>query len=446
MDASIRARILNMTSAEPTQTLLVATVGATEPLVASVLSLQPQRILFLCSPESKPSVDRLCQILKAMGEPLDSGRFDLVSIQDPQDLEQCVEVIYRQVSPLVEAWPARGADFAVVADFTGGTKSMSVALGLVSRKWNCRLQYIGGTERTQGGIGVVVSGKELIVHRRSPWDTLGYQTAEDAAMLFDRGNSSAASFVLSAALPKTTGPVNRALSALRQFVDIYASWDRFDHAAASRNLKSALENQNHLHHFFSGGRIAAIVAAVSRHRPALAALQESHSASWDLVRDLVSNAGRRMNEGRFDDGVARLYRAIEAAAQWRLGSEWKIDTSRVEVSKLPPALQTKWATKSASGVLKLGLQESYAVLFELGDELGVRFRSLGFWFEKPGQGASMLSNRNFSILAHGFRPVEQKTADRLMESIRELTAIEKEDLFEFPQLSISRQVRETPAQ
>ena len=145
-----------------------------------------------------------------------------------------------------------------------------------------------------------------------------------------------------------------------------------------------------------------------------------------------------MTEGRFDDAVARLYRAIEATAQYRLMSKWKIDTSKTSVGALPAALQSRLGSKSSNGVLKLALQDGYAVLFELGDELGVRFRQLGFWFEKPGQGLSLLTNRNMSILAHGFRPVEQKTAEQLMKATQALTAIKKEDLFEFPQLSMRR--------
>jgi CRISPR-associated protein (TIGR02710 family) len=428
--------IANMGFTPPVQHLLVATAGAAEPLVASVLSLQPQRILFLCSADSKRSVDRLCEILSALKEPLQPGRFDLIPIQDPQDLEHCVEVIYRHVSPVVATWSARGPEFATVADFTGGTKAMSVALGLVSRTWNCSLQYIGGTERTQGGIGVVVSGKEQIVHRRNPWDTLGYQTAEDAATLFDRGNPAAASLVLETALPLTTGPVNRGLAALRQLVDIYACWDRFDHASALRNLKNALENQNHLHHIFSAAQILAITAAVTSHRPALAALQAADSITWELVRDLVSNAARRINEGRFDDAVARLYRAIEATAQWRLSSQWQIETGKVALSALPEKLRARWVGKASNGNLKLGLQDAYGVLFELGDELGTRFREQGFYFEGHGRGASMLRNRNDSILAHGCHAVGEKVARGLLTAMCELTALGKSDLFEFPQLSI----------
>ena len=45
---------------------------------------------------------------------------------------------------------------------------------------------------------------------------------------------------------------------------------------------------------------------------------------------MAANAGRRIEERRYDDEVARLYRTLEALAQWRLANAHSIaSTARV---------------------------------------------------------------------------------------------------------------------
>jgi hypothetical protein len=45
---------------------------------------------------------------------------------------------------------------------------MSIAIGLVGRGWPVGFRYVGGTDRTKGGVGVVVSGRAQIVHSKNP--------------------------------------------------------------------------------------------------------------------------------------------------------------------------------------------------------------------------------------------------------------------------------------
>jgi CRISPR-associated protein (Cas_Cas02710) len=52
--------------------------------------------------------------------------------------------------------------------------------------------------------------------------------------------------------------------------------------------------------------------------------------SLENVVDMLENARRRIaDQGRYDDGVARLYRCIEMWHQWRLG-ERSISTEKVD--------------------------------------------------------------------------------------------------------------------
>jgi hypothetical protein len=228
--------------------LLLATVGGSpEALVSGILSARPARVIFVCSADTRRSITSadesqpgIVERLAFRDYPLDSGRYDVLEIPNPQDLTSAVEHIHREAIPSVERWLNRGAGFLVVADFTGGTKCMSMALGLVARSWPCRLQYVGGLERTKGGTGAVISGTEQIVQfRNDPWEVLGYRLVDEAAAMFDQGDAAAAAaWIERGRNSAAEGPLKRALTALHHFLDLYACWDRFDHDAALRNAKT----------------------------------------------------------------------------------------------------------------------------------------------------------------------------------------------------------------
>ncbi|MGH7227535.1 MAG: hypothetical protein ACRELF_30350, partial [Gemmataceae bacterium] len=167
--------------------LLICTVGGSpEPIVAALKHWQPSRVRFVPTPETRDQVaDRILPLAAAEDFPLDAGRYDILELPDGQDLARCVDRL-RELTPDVEGWLARGDDFQVVVDFTGGTKCMSAALALQAHRWRCRFSYIGGQERTKDGVGVVVSGKEQVLHMHNPWDALGYQAVEEATTLFDQ--------------------------------------------------------------------------------------------------------------------------------------------------------------------------------------------------------------------------------------------------------------------
>jgi len=149
------------------------------------------------------------------------------------------------------------------------------------------------------------------------------------------------------------------------------------------------------------------------------------------VVDLLANAWRRQEEGRFDDAVARLYRAIEAVAQVRLAETHGIDsTERVPLARVPENLRKRLEAQAEGGYLRLGLQDAYALLAELGDSLGEKFRQAGL----DGRG-SVLTVRNRSVLAHGFERVSEKTCNALWQTVLDLAAVKDEELPNFPRLS-----------
>jgi CRISPR-associated protein (TIGR02710 family) len=117
-----------------------------------------------------------------------------------------------------------------------------------------------------------------------------------------------------------------------------------------------------------------------------------------VVEDLLLNAERRSQRGRYDDGVGRLYRALELLAQVRLKLAYGLKTENIDRSKLPEAAAHRYA--KVEGKLQMPLHRSYELLTELGnDPLGDLYES----HEKDL--TSILKIRNKSLFAHGFTPI-----------------------------------------
>ncbi len=153
--------------------------------------------------------------------------------------------------------------------------------------------------------------------------------------------------------------------------------------------------------------------------------------STNKICDLISNASRRIDEQRWDDAVARLYRAIEAIAQDRLSTEHGIgNTGNVSIDNIPEPLRTEWAANANEGILKLGLQDSFRLLQALKSPMGDLF----FSTDLADKQKSPLTARNQSILAHGHQPVGEKIARALFKSALELAGITADNLVTPPNI------------
>ncbi len=412
-----------------TKKLIVYTIGGTpEPIVISLTEARPERVIFLASDESESKVTQ--EILPAAAQKgfgLSPGQYRIDRVSDAQDFEACVSTA-RSLEPEVHQWLQRGQDFSVAADLTGGTKCMAAALALVASRWKADFLYVGGGTRDKGGLGVVVSGSERLLRRANPWNSLGYQAIDDAALYFDAGLYAAGAKVLETAKRRMTQPGRgRELATLQLLAQLYDSWDRFDFKGARDLAAKVLTHISDLRHALPH-QAAEIEQTLQDHQNLLAQLLANQpSALW--VRDLLANARRRAMLGNYDDAVARLYRAVEAHGQ--LALEKYGLKARTSLSDLPPDLQEKWAKRAREdGALRLGLRSLYELLGDLGDPLAAQFEASGL----AERGKSPLEMRNNSILAHGFDPLTEKGFRSFWRPALELTGVQEAELVVFPKL------------
>lgn len=131
-----------------------------------------------------------------------------------------------------------------------------------------------------------------------------------------------------------------------------------------------------------------------------------------VAADLLANADRRGKERKFDDAVARLYRLAEYLAQHVLETKHGQKSGSISKEWLKgKCLLKKYAGDSSNneGNVKLGLQDCYSLLGDLGEPLklncGLR---------------NLLQSRNNSILAHGLQPVPEEVFTALREETAKL--------------------------
>ena len=133
----------------------------------------------------------------------------------------------------------------------------------------------------------------------------------------------------------------------------------------------------------------------------------------DLLADLYNNAGRRFDEGKFDDATARLYRLVEMLAQHVLLRDFGIRASDVDPDKVPAPFRETFARirDERDGKIKVGLVKAHELLRGLGAPLGERFL-------ENERLRSRLGKRNASYLAHGTVPVEEGDCKAFLSEVR----------------------------
>lgn len=413
-------------------TLLICTVGgAADPVIASIRYWRPSRAWFVHTPQTRHVITETI-VPGACDDAyvLDAGRRHFLELRDGEDLTSCLDQL-RRLTPEVAGWTANGDGYRVVVDFTSGTKCMSAALALQARRWRCVYSYVGGTERSKEGTGVVVPGAERVVHHANPLDAMGYQAIDDFRVLFDQG-----AYFAAAKLAEETkkgverGDRKREFAVLEHLANGFDAWDRFDHRSTITALEDVQNAANDLRGALGFAVAERVLEFVGRWGMTIRQLGDVEKPTSAHVVDLLANALRRQREGRYEDAAARLYRAVEAIAQVALHEDHGVaSTDRVPLEHVPGSLRLQWQTRAKNGCVKLGLQDAYALLGAYGDPLAQKFRKLGL--DSP---QSPLSARNRSVLAHGFERVSNALCTRLSRAACELAGVPESNLPAFPRL------------
>jgi CRISPR-associated protein (TIGR02710 family) len=379
--------------------ILVCTVGGShQPILTALRARKWDRVVFVCTPGAGGSAAMVEQAVGTFSPipvlaGLDPGGWEVVTVP-PDEPDAAFAVLVEKLRALARYVP--GAE--IVADFTGGTKSMSAALTLAALDAGVALQLVSGEradlvrvrDRTEQAIAIRtkrIAGAREFERLAAGWSRHAYQeAAEGFAQLWSDLKTEGLS-------REDLRPLTRA----KELSQAFAAWDSFDHKGAFGCLRN-----NRYDGMTIGGR--------SDWRDLAAALVREQSASWTALhlRDLWRNAQRCAARGRYDDAVARLYRLWEGIAQWLLWADFQLDTAVVET----------------------GLKRSW----DLYRHLRPGGEAASFWGREWTRLDEKLRIRNYSILAHGGDRVSRdgwKTLSQWTETgLLEVLACEAERLGE----------------
>ena len=381
-------------------TLLAVTVGGScAPVVTAIQAYAPDSVVFFASTRSRAAVDGpgdpcgdprngkcpACGHVYALGDPkganiitqagLTSTDYEVTELAEPDAFRECYLTIWETLATHAASRPG----WRSIADYTGGTKTMTAALSAAALDLGWELSLIQGT-RTD--LVKVRNGTEVAALVNSA-DVRARQALTTVRRLFDSYAYASAVELLQAQLRAAplSPDLQREITAWVSLCRAFDAWDHFDHARA-RSLLEPYRSRCTESWVF----LYRLTGPQSEYLP---------------VMDLVRNAERRAARGRYDDAVARLYRALEMLAQLRLAARSPaLDSSRLNTALLPADLQPAYAALAGDDdVVRLGLRQDYELLQALGDPLG---RIYG---EHAAPLLQALSYRNASILAHGATPV-----------------------------------------
>ncbi len=381
-------------------TLLALTVGGScAPVVTAVRDYKPDFVCFFASSGSHGSramVDgagKVCNgapsIVVQTG--LAPEHYEVVELADPDSLLECYGAMRAAISRLAtgrEGWRR-------IADYTGGTKTMSVALALAALEAGWELSLVTGT---RADLVKVLNGSQM-AGLINAWEVRVRQELVRARALFNAYAYASAGALLESLA--RMGPLSSVLQGeVRQWVALcraFDAWDRFDHDRARLLLESYQSR------FVPQWRFLKTLVGLER------------ATGYEPVLDLVRNAERRAARGRYDDAVARLYRALEMLAQIRLGQRTPpLNTSDLDVEALPGALRNRYEALRdlRDGKVRIGLHQAYTLLSELDDPLG------DVWRRQRERVLNALKKRNASILAHGSQPLGESDYQEMSQTVQ----------------------------
>lgn len=412
------------------QAMIVSLGGSPEPLIKTLTEQKPDMVCFLASQASVDFVGTIKQAASRAG--VTFTRDHKVLIDDPDDLAHC----YQKALACADWVSAQGVPaMEVIVDYTGGTKTMSAAVVLATISRGFRFSYVGGTQRTKGGVGIVESGSEVIHVGVNPWDLFAIQEQQRLAQYFNSYQFAACRTLIQDVRDRLSADEQRRFDVLNILVEGYEAWDSFNHRRGLKRLDEAIAKLQQLVDLKAEGFLFSLRPQLAENRLFLQRLKdETHDFQQLhalLLNDLLANAQRRIDEGKFDDAAARLYRLVEMRGQFEIQRLCGAETSNFPIDEIPEALREDFIRRyrdEKDKKIKLPLEATYRVLQAKGSETGRRF------FQDQGRFSNLQQARNHSILAHGMIPLEEKRVRELLEFVTALTPLQNEPLF--PKLSV----------
>ncbi|MEM4408642.1 MAG: TIGR02710 family CRISPR-associated CARF protein [Candidatus Caldarchaeum sp.] len=405
---------------------LIITVGLqAEPIVFSIRHHQPHCVAFILTAESRKTLDKICE--QANLQPANYNTFE---VEDrPEEIGNVIRKAY-------EAWQwlkrQNIPEDKIIFDPTGGRKWMSAGLIIFAAYNGKNLSYVDVKYEN----AEVVQGSEKVIELGNPEALTGFLQADRGIFLFNQKDFYSAHQAFKNARKAVSDSAEADLyGGLALFAEAVDKWDKFEH------YNKSLEQD------FEKAFIQLERGAKSRRMPRewIQRLREfadtitsisiaKEKPCYEALIDLYLNAERKEKLGKIDDATARIYRCLEAMAEYLLRQKNpQLTPSQITSSDVPSNIQGKFRELSGKPLPeKLGVTDQWLLLLAWEDPIAKEHYTNTPDQNKAFTFSQYLQLRNNSILAHGWTPVKRENFDRFRETVKEI--LRKIDQQQFDQL------------
>lgn len=384
-------------------TVLVISIGQSpDPCLASVEHHKANHTIFFTSQETRKTASDIEGILEFRGE--------LVVLEKDHeyDFESCYQTARSAISKAFKFSEPR----RIIVDITGGTKTMTAALALAASEHDLEFAYVVSEKQPDGKFK---PNTERVKPFKNPLHKYHIRELERLRSSFNAGDFQSAMETIDVILNRTIGEeyAQEFFNSLKSLVRAYELWDLFNHKDAYdvftksfKNLKLlSLQENSVWKDWFKNIEVFKDCLFKLKHN--------NNNSSQLLMGDLLANADRRIERGEYDDAVARMYRAIDLHLELILidcnvcikNSLITLPSDQSHLTKEFKGNQVKDST-----TLKLtGIYEIARLASFVDSKRGKKvFDAISSGSLRPA-----LDNRNRSILAHGFEPINKTDAEIL---------------------------------
>jgi len=382
--------------------------GIEEGICFSINDAKPDKVIFFVTNEA---LEKKKDIIE---EKLPEISKEWIQLPDEEKFDKLTDFMCQEISKLKQQYP--NSEFSI--DNTFGTKAMTSAL-VVSAYYHDidKISYVGGLKRDEHG--KVISGTETIIKGRMNLLKIR-DVLKDAVKLFNECMYIPTKHLIEKHenLIGSGLDLSNKLKVLKMFTEMQIYREAFSFQKAGEVLKKISEEYPEDGTSFTGIDIEHFKNNC----------QTIYNTFFEVEKDplhpkrlgeLILSASRGAKIGRFDDAVARLYRAVEFIGQVTLYQKGLYDPKGNKfylaeeiADRIPQDL--KEAIRNRKPV---GLRDLYTYLYYLGYK-----QANDVYNPERDLYNEILNLRNKSILAHGFKPLSKEDFEKFYEFVLKLAS------------------------
>ena len=394
--------------------VLIITVGnKPDQTKASIKLNKPDKVIFICSKETIKKIKEIC------------NETEITNYS-----EKIVKDIngYSETKKLVEELILENKNARIIVDITGGTKPMTSGATIAAIKHNKKMSYISGERDKQHGN--TKTGTEQL-EEIDPINEFIEKKEEKAINFFNRQYYLAAKKEFENISEEIkTSKINKntvKYDLMQIFSEGYFFLSIFNFKKAIKQLNKLKEklNESTENKTLKSRGLEEIKEKLYKQIEIINNLNKMSEKNPTEEQEkiiysyLLQSAKQCQKLERYDDGMSRIYRALELLSQIALKEKHGINPSNItkeQHEKYPE--QTKEKKTDKTKIITHGLNANYEILFKLKDELGKKFN-------ESSELQDILQKRNNSLLAHGIIPVDKEEFEKAYKTIIKFKGIDE---------------------